>query len=104
MTVLFEDAGTWRSRGAPAVEIPPEISAWMDATYRDGKVASIPAEDDSDTDLFIRLLRIYARRNGKKVDTQFFMKDGVSHLRFRMRDARGYSRDVPRGYLVRAGR
>lgn len=86
------------------MEIPPEIAQWMDGTYASGNVAVIQAEDDSDTDVFIRYLRIYARRNGKKVDTQFFTKNGISHLRFRMRDARTYTRDVPRGYLVRAGR
>lgn len=96
MSVEFEESETWRRRGAPAVQIPEEISTWMDETYRTGKVAVIAAEDDSDTDQFIRLLNIYARRNNKKCDTQFFMKDGASHLRFRMRDARGYMRDVPR--------
>lgn len=96
MSVTFEDGGTWRKRGAPKVEIPVEIAEAMDATYRDGKVCVIQAEDDADTDRFIRYLRIYARRNGKKVDTQFFMKNGVSHLRFRMRTARTYTRDEPR--------
>lgn len=104
MTVQFEESETWRRRGAPAVEIPAEIAQWMDATYESGKVAVIAAEDDSDTDSFVRLLHIYARRNGKKCDTQFFMKNGASHLRFRMRDARGYTRDVPRGYTPRTVR
>ena len=102
VSMTFEDGSTWRSRGAPKVEIPDEIADAMDASYEDRKVCVIEAEDDADTDIFIRYLRIYARRCGKKVDTQFFIKDGVSHLRFRMRDARGYTRDIAPLYVRRA--
>lgn len=99
--IEFKPATAWRTRGAPPVQIPPEVSDALDKTYRDHNVGEfVPVEEGSeDTNALIRYMRIYAeRRRGKKFDHQFFEdSQGRTGLRFQMRDPRPYrATTVPR--------
>lgn len=95
--VQFKDDTAWQrppSRvGAPAVEVPEVLSEWLEFTYRERKVCSIPADpDDVGTKELLRAGRIYCERQGKKFHDQFVIEDGATVLQFRMRDARVYKR------------
>jgi hypothetical protein len=91
-TVEFKGADAWRGPGAPPVAIPKQVSDALDKTYRENKVAEMPAEEGAeDTSELLRLMAIYARRKGKACRVQFFDgPDGESMLRFRMSDKRPY--------------
>lgn len=93
MTVEFREDAAWRGPGAPRVAVPDALAAWMERTYRENIVCELPAEQHHpDTDELLRLIKIYAQRRGKSFMTQFFLKDDNSHLRFKMRDKRPYTR------------
>lgn len=93
--VQFVDEAKWRTAGAPRRAIPPEIEEWMEETYRSDKVCELPSpEAEEDRADFISLLKLYAKRAGKTVYTQDFVKDGAPWVRFKMRDKRPYTRST----------
>lgn len=98
MVQFVDEKSAWRTAGAPRRAIPPEITEWMEETYRTGKVCEVPApptkEDRAD---FISLLKLCAKRAGKTVYTQDFTRDNAPWVRFKMRDKRPYTRsNLPR--------
>jgi hypothetical protein len=81
----------------PRVSVPPNVRQAMDATYRDRTVCELPAQDDDDSRLFLRLCRLYAERQGRKLIYEFTTDvDGRSCLLFKMRDKRKYTKISPR--------
>ena len=83
----------WRGRGAPPLQIDPTLIQYMEASYREDNCIELPAEpSDKDTKLLIRMIRVYATRQNKSAQVQFFEESGTTHLRFRMRDKRPYNR------------
>ena len=95
MVQFVEERAAWRTAGAPRRAIPPEITEWMEETYRTGQVCELPSpEADEDRADFISLLKLYAKRAGKTVYTQDFIRDGAPWLRFKMRDKRTYTRST----------
>jgi hypothetical protein len=92
--VQFVDETAWRTAGAPRQIVPDEIAAWMDETYTLGKVCELPAPARADRHDFDRLLKLYAKRCGKTVYIQDFVKDGAAWIRFKMRDKRPYTRSA----------
>lgn len=91
MAIEFKEPAAWRGPGAPRVDIPPEIANALEHTYRSGLVAEDEADEhDPETWAVIRLMRLYCSRQGKKLQSQFFTRDGKCMLRFRMIDKRKY--------------
>lgn len=91
--VEFTDEPVVTRRGAPPVQIHPQVAEWCEYTYSSGKSVQAPMEQDGpDTAGFLRMLRIYGNRQHKAVDVQFLQIDGESHIRFRMRDKKVYNR------------
>ena len=85
--VRFTEEPVKTRKGAPRVEIPEEIVMWCEHTYANKVSCEVPlASDDEMTEAFLRLLRIYSRREGKTVWHEFVTIEGVSYLRFRMKD------------------
>lgn len=86
MQVTFAPkAEVWRGRGHPRRQIPEEVRAMADRTYRTGHVGRVslgPNDQDDATEL-IRLLRSYAKSHGRRVRIQ---RD-ETELRFEMVDA-----------------
>lgn len=96
--VEFQEKETWEPappkapRGRSAVHVPEVLATWLEKTYRDGKVCTLPVteEDEGVADL-LRTARIYCERQKKKFDHRFkTTDDGSSILAFRMRDPRPY--------------
>jgi hypothetical protein len=89
------NAGTWRDAGRPAVDVPEEVASWMEHTYanRDQDVScELPAAGSQDEiNAFVRLLRIYAQRQDKRVRWQLFTRNGQTWIRFKMADKRSYT-------------
>lgn len=95
--IQFKPDAEWRGAGAPPVEVPQEIADALDRTYATGAIAEDEADETAqETYDVIRLMRLYATRQGKKLDTQFFDRDGRTYLRFRMRDKRKYQKNTTR--------
>lgn len=96
MSIQFKpEAEAWRGPGRPQIEVPQELVEALERTYRDGTVAEDEAaEHDPKTWTAIRLMRIHCERQGKKLDHQFFDRDGKTWLRFRMRDTRSYTKTI----------
>ena len=95
-TAAFKPNNRWRGRGAPAVKIDPTLIVYLEDSYRNDSVVELPADpEDPDVKQLLRMINIYARRQNKSAQTQFFDEDGVSHLRFRLRDKRAYNRRTP---------
>lgn len=92
MPNLTDTKITTPKAGHPFTQIPPEIGEWCEMSYSAGKNVEIPAEPDSeDAREFLRLVRIYASRQTKKViDSEYVNINGEWFLRFRMRDRRKY--------------
>lgn len=85
--VRFTEEPVKTRKGAPRVEIPEEIAAWCKRTYANHVSCEVPLEPDGeDTPAFLRLLRIYARREGKTIWHEFVTVEETSYLRFRMKD------------------
>jgi len=83
----------WRGRGAPALQVDPVLIQYLEASYREDTCIELPADpEDQDTKDLIRMIKVYANRQRKSAQVQFFEEDGASHLRFRMRDKRPYVR------------
>jgi hypothetical protein len=81
------------------VSVPHNVRAAMDTTYRDSAVCEIPAQDDEDTRGFLRMCRLYAEREGRKLIFEFDTDpDGRSVLRFKMRDKRTYTKTADRWF------
>lgn len=90
--VQFTDEPVRTRRGRVPVPIEPEVAQWCDATYARGTAAEFPADLDSpDTASLLRQIRLYATRQGKSVDLEFFEADGQRWARFRMRDRQKYN-------------
>lgn len=95
MVQFVDEKKAWRTAGAPRRVIPPEITEWMEETYRTGKVCEIPAPPtEQDRADFVSLLKLYARRAGKTVYTQDFIREDQPWVRFKMRDKRTYTRST----------
>ena len=85
--VRFTEEPVKTRKGAPRVEIPEEIVMWSEYTYTNKVSCEVPlAPDDEETPAFLRLLRIYARRQNRAVWHEFVTVEGISYLRFRMKD------------------
>ena len=85
--VRFTEEPVRTRKGAPRVEIPEEIVMWCEHTYTNNVSCEVPLGPDSEeTPAFLRLLRIYARREGKTVWHEFVTVEGITYLRFRMKD------------------
>lgn len=85
----------WRGRGAPKLEIDPGLIPYLEDSYRNDTVVELEVpEDPNDKDvrLLLRMIRVYAARQGKSAQTQFFQENGIHYLRFRMRDKRVYTK------------
>lgn len=92
MAIKFDAPEAWRGPGAPRIAIPQEIADALEETYRTGKVAYDEADQtDEETWKAIRLMRLHCSRQGKKLASQFFERDGKTWLRFRMVDKRPYA-------------
>lgn len=85
--VRFTEEPVKTRKGAPRVEIPEEIGMWCEHTYT-GKVScEVPLGPESaETPAFLRLLRIYARRQDKTIWHEFVDIESITYLRFRMKD------------------
>lgn len=95
MVQFVDERTSWRTAGAPRRAIPPEIAEWMDETYKTGKVCELPAPPtEQDRADFISLLKLYAKRAGKAVYTQDFIREEAPWVRFKMRDKRPYHRST----------
>lgn len=90
--IEFRSETRWRTAGAPRLFIHPEIKTWMDQSYAQGEVCELPMEENADSADFVKLLKHYARQQGKAACVQFFTEEGVSKIRFKMRDKRSYTR------------
>ena len=85
--VRFTDEPVKTRKGAPRVEIPEEVGMWCEHTYTNSVSCEVPLGPDSEeTPPFLRLLKIYARRQNKTVWHEFVTIEGISYLRFRMKD------------------
>lgn len=97
--VEFVPEDQWRKRGAPPVAIPQEVKDWLDETYEQGTVLSLPGRaDDENTRDLVHLMTIYANRRKLKLYHQFAEdRDGDPIMRVKMRDKRPYTRpSLPR--------
>lgn len=96
MSIEFKpEAEAWRKPGRPPVEVPQELAQALERTYRDGVVAEDEADEaDEQTWQVIRLMRLYCKRQNKILDYQFFDRGGRTHLRFKMRDPRPYTKTL----------
>jgi hypothetical protein len=82
--------------GHPTTHIPPEIIELLTSTYTAGKAMEIPGEPDSeDAQHALRLMKIYAKRHRKGLNSQFVRVNGEYKLRFQMRDLRSYTFKTP---------
>lgn len=95
MVQFVDEKTAWRTAGAPRRLIPTDLQTWMDETYRRKTVCELPAPaTDEDKSDLLGLLRLYAKRQGKTVLVQYFTRDGIEHVRFKMRDKRPYHRSA----------
>jgi hypothetical protein len=87
MVVNFTDKPVRTRQGAPRVNIPAEIIEWCQHTYTKNVSCELPLDPESqEAPEVLRVLRIYATREGKSISHEFIEIDGTPHLRFRMRD------------------
>ena len=85
--VRFTEEPVKTRKGAPRVEIPEEIVMWCEHTYTNRVSCEVPlTPDDEKTPVFLRLLKIYARRENKTIWHEFVTVEGATYLRFRMKD------------------
>jgi hypothetical protein len=87
MDVVLKDRETvWRRRGPAPRQVPSEVMALLQATYRTGKVGTIGLDEAGDLDdngrELLRLLRAGAEQRGKRIRVQ---NDGTE-VRFEMVD------------------
>lgn len=87
---LHEKQDVWRGRGHPRREIPEQVRRMADATYGTGKVGRVEfgADDEEDITELVRLLKAYARHQGRRMRIQ---RD-EDEIRFEMTDRRVRSR------------
>ncbi len=80
----------WRGRGRPRREIPPEIRAAADRTYRTGhvQVVTITADEEEELRELLSLLNSYATSLGRRIrhqrvgdEVRFEMVDVVKRKR-----------------------
>jgi hypothetical protein len=81
-----------KSPPRPRIRIPAAVAQAMDRTCQNNEWLEMQADDDDAAAQFIALCRLYARRSGRKVDHEFVILRGVSHLRIRMRPPRPYTK------------
>jgi hypothetical protein len=85
--VRFTEEPVRTRKGRPRVQIPEEIVMWCEHTYTNRVSCEVPlAPGDEGTETFLTALRIYARRQGKAVWHEFVTIEGITYLRFRMKD------------------
>lgn len=85
--VRFTEEPVKTRKGAPRVEIPEEIGMWCEHTYAGQVSCEVPlGPDDESTPAFLRLLKIYARRQDKTIWYEFVTVETITYLRFRMKD------------------
>ena len=75
--------------GRPPEPVPDEIGQLLDKTYRDGRMAEMVCPE-ADQPEWIRLCRLYAKRQDKTIYCYAFERDGKEWIAFRMKDKRIY--------------
>jgi hypothetical protein len=74
----------WRGRGKPRLDVPPQVQAMADRTYRTGEIGRVTygPDDEGEARELMRLLNSYANSLGRRM--RFQHDEG--ELRFEMAD------------------